>query len=339
MIDPRSTYKPLAKALPIREHQWPEGTQALVHVRTMVYNHEKYLRTCLDSILMQETTFPVRLIIHDDASTDQSVAILKEYEQRHPNIIQVYYQAQNTFRIPDKQAFRLKRKPFNDLRTAPYEAMCEGDDFWIDPMKLQLQANFLESHPEYAGAAHATSINNEDGRTAKAEDFWEQLHEDTDLSLADIVQRKVPFHTSSFLFRSSVVPRILSFPIKPKSGDWLTFSMVALEGKIRYIHRNMSVYRTHNSGITMKENHWNSLSVALNRYTMWQLLKTYTYNDEQRMVFEKMLHYQRKYLFEQYRAKNWQEWLHLVRIILQFDQWRVFVKFLRHSLRSNKKTD
>ncbi|MBU3675728.1 MAG: glycosyltransferase [Chitinophagaceae bacterium] len=325
----QNTYTQLLTPQPIRKHQWPRGTQALVHVRTMVYNHEKYLRTCLDSILMQETTFPVRLIIHDDASTDQSVAILKEYEERFPNIVQVFYQTENTYQIKNKKEFLLKRDAFNQLRNAPYEAICEGDDYWTDPLKLQLQAEFLESHTDYAAVVHATQVHNEDGRVAKETDFWIQLEGDSDLTLSDIVQPKVPFHTSSFFFRSKVIPRIIHFPIKPKSGDWLTFSMVALEGKIRYIHRNMSVYRTHNSGITMQEDHWHSLEVALNRYTMWQLLKTYAYNDSQRMVFNKMLHYQRKYLIEQYKTKNWKAWLQIANVILQFDDWRSFVKHLR----------
>lgn len=338
MIDSRATYRPLPFPVPLREHQWPEGTQALVHVRTMVYNHEKYLRTCLDSILTQETTFPVRLIIHDDASTDQSVAILKEYEQRFPTIVQVFYQTENTYQLKNKKEFLLKREAFNRLRNAPYEAICEGDDFWTDPLKLQFQAEFLESHTEFSAVVHATQVQNEDGRMAKETDFWVQLEGDTDLTLSEVVQSKVPFHTSSFFFRSSIIPRILSFPIKPKSADWLTFSMVALEGKIRYLHRTMSVYRTHNSGITMQEDHWHSLEVALNRYTMWQLLKTYAYEDSQRMVFIKMLRYQRKYLIEQYKTKNGYEWLQIAKIIHRFDDWRSFMKFLRHSFKLIPKT-
>jgi glycosyltransferase involved in cell wall biosynthesis len=325
-------YTPLPTPIPICEHVWPAGTEPLVHVRTMVYNHEKYLRTCLDSILMQKTTFPVRMIIHDDASTDSSRAILKEYAERHPNIITVYFQPQNTYQIKDKALLLKKRKPFNDLRVACYEAICEGDDYWTDEMKLQYQADFLETHPEYAGVAHATIIQNEDGREAVAEDFWALYTEDVNLTLADIVQKQVPFHTSSFFFRSHVIPRILNFPFRAQSADLVTFCTVAMEGKIRYIHRAMSVYRTHARGITTIENHFSGLPINLNRYQMWHTLKQYALNKHQSASFDKMLRYQFKYITKTYTPKNIQEWLAIVKVIYHCNGWRGIKVFLKNTL-------
>lgn len=323
------TYTPLPTPIAIKEQNWPSNTEPLVHVRTMVFNHEKYLRTCLDSILMQRTTFPVKILIHDDASTDQSISILKEYAQQYPNLIYVYYQPENTYRLKNKKEFQLKRKPFNDLRVARYEAICEGDDYWTDDLKLQYQADFLETHPSYAGVSHATDIQNEEGRKAKADEFWQLFNEDADLDLSQVVQNKVPFHTSSFFFRSYIVPKITHFPLIAKSGDWVIFTLVALEGNIRYIHRTMSVYRTHTKGITTLDNHFNPLEITLNRYKMWRTLKNYAKNEEQAAIFEKRLRYQRIYLTEEYQINNINEWFNIFILLFQHKEWkgiRVLIK-------------
>jgi len=327
-------YTPLPTPIPISEQVWPAGTEPLVHIRTMVYNHEKYLRTCLDSILMQKTTFPVRMIIHDDASTDASPVILKEYAERYPNLIWVYTQSANTFNIKNRRERLSKRKIFHTWRNSPYEALCEGDDFWTDPMKLQIQADFLEKNPNYAGVSHATTILNENGRTASANDFWQLLKEDTDLGLAQIVQKKVPFHTSSFFFRSHVIPKIINFPFRAKSADWVTFSIVAMEGNIRYMHRKMSVYRTHIYGITSIENHFDAISITLNRYKMWQHLKRYSIKKEHTFIFEKMIHYQHKYLIYEYPTTNFNTLIKIFSIIIKEGEWKMAFKFMQHKLRS-----
>lgn len=315
-------YSPLPEPISLRDQVWPTHTNPLVHVRIMVFNHEKYLRDCLESILNQKTTFPVRMLIHDDASSDQSIAILKEYAEHYPNVIHVYFQQQNTYRIKNDQVRFQLRKPFNDLRNTPYEAICEGDDFWCDDLKLQYQTEFLEANPHYAGCTHATRIQNEDGRKAEASDFWTLQKADTDFTLNDIVQTKTPFHTSSFLFRSHIIPRLLTFPIKVKSGDWLLFSFVALEGKIHYFHRTMSVYRTHYTGITTVDNHFNGIDIELNRYQMWYALKQYAYTQEQYNIFDKMLKHQRKYFVTKFKSKKWPTaWL-ILKALGKINDWK-----------------
>ncbi len=139
-------YVPLKRPIPITEQHWPKGTLPLVHTRTMTFMHEKYIRECIEGILMQKTTFPVQMLIHDDASSDKTVDIIREYEQKFPQLIKVLYQKENSHSKPDKNE---RRSEFWSWRIGKYETICEGDDYWIDPLKLQEQVEFMESHPEY----------------------------------------------------------------------------------------------------------------------------------------------------------------------------------------------
>ena len=97
------TFTHLAEPIPITEHNWPEGTIPLVTTKTITYMHEKYIRECIEGILMQKTTFPVQVLIHDDASTDATADIMREYERKYPKLIQCFYQKENTYKKPNRR--------------------------------------------------------------------------------------------------------------------------------------------------------------------------------------------------------------------------------------------
>lgn len=117
----------------------------LVTIRCLVYNHEPYLRQCLDGFVMQKTNFPFEAIVHDDASTDRSAEIILEYAERYPDIIKPIFETENQYSKGDGSLTRI----MNAHTRGKYVAMCEGDDYWIDPYKLQKQVDFLEGNPEY----------------------------------------------------------------------------------------------------------------------------------------------------------------------------------------------
>jgi len=117
----------------------------LVTIWTTTYNHAPFIRQCLEGILMQKTTFSFELLIHDDASTDETADIIREYEARYPNIVKPIYQTENLF----SKGGGITRKFLLPRSQGKYIAACEGDDYWTDPLKLQKQIEFLESHPDY----------------------------------------------------------------------------------------------------------------------------------------------------------------------------------------------
>ena len=117
----------------------------LVSIRCITYNHEPYIIQALDGFLMQKTTFPFEVIVHDDASTDKTANIIREYESKFPKIIKPIYEIENQYSKADGSLGRI----MDASCKGKYIAFCEGDDYWIDKNKLQMQVDFLENNPEY----------------------------------------------------------------------------------------------------------------------------------------------------------------------------------------------
>jgi glycosyltransferase involved in cell wall biosynthesis len=117
----------------------------VISVCCITYNHKPYIRQCLDGFMMQKTNFLFEVLIHDDASTDGTADIIREYEQRYPEIIKPIYQTENQYSKGVKISIT-----YNFPRAkGKYIALCEGDDYWTDTYKLQKQVDFLEKNPEY----------------------------------------------------------------------------------------------------------------------------------------------------------------------------------------------
>ena len=96
-LEQEYNYTPLAKPLRITEHNWPEGTVPLVSITCITYNHVNFIRDAIEGFLMQETTFPVEILIHDDASNDGTAEIVREYDARYPQLIKAIYQTENQY--------------------------------------------------------------------------------------------------------------------------------------------------------------------------------------------------------------------------------------------------
>jgi glycosyltransferase involved in cell wall biosynthesis len=117
----------------------------MVSICCVTYNHEHYIKDCLDGFLMQKTNFPFEVLIHDDASTDTTADIIRRYEAVNP-AIKAICQTENQF----QKGVQVSRSYQFPRAAGKYLAFCEGDDYWTDPFKLQKQIDFLESHPDYA---------------------------------------------------------------------------------------------------------------------------------------------------------------------------------------------
>lgn len=146
--------------LAIGQQVWPEGTPPLLSICCLTYNHARFIRECLDAFLQQETTFPVEIIVHDDASTDGTADIVASYRARHPSLIRAILQTENQ----RSQGLAPLGSFVIPLARGRYIATCEGDDYWVDPRKLHKQVQFLASNPGYVVCYHDAKIVDETGR-------------------------------------------------------------------------------------------------------------------------------------------------------------------------------
>ncbi|NGX84746.1 glycosyltransferase [Aequorivita sp. KMM 9714] len=132
----------------------------LVSILCITYNHEQYIRKCLESLVNQICDFSFEILIHDDASTDGTQAIIKEFQQKYPDIVKPILQTENQW---SKKASGINLR-FNYPRAkGRYIALCEGDDYWIGNDKLQKQVTFLENNPDYSMICSAYNLVTEEG--------------------------------------------------------------------------------------------------------------------------------------------------------------------------------
>lgn len=148
-LDRPGPYPFLGEPVPVREQQWAEEVEVMVSVACITYNHEPYIREAIEGFLTQRTTFRVEVFIHDDASTDSTADIVREYQRRDPHIIRSICQTENQYSQGNRPSLIVK-----EHLTGKYLAICEGDDYWSDPLKLQKQVLFLEENAEY-GLVHS----------------------------------------------------------------------------------------------------------------------------------------------------------------------------------------
>ena len=136
-----------------------DNNETMVSILCTAYNHEKYIKQCLDGFIMQKTNFKFEVIVHDDASTDNTANIIREYENKYPDIIKPIYQKENKFsrKISITSNFTLPKAK------GKYIAICEGDDFWKDNTKLQKQVDALENNTECKCCVCTVRDVNEDG--------------------------------------------------------------------------------------------------------------------------------------------------------------------------------
>ena len=219
----------------------------MVSVQCLAYNHEKYIRQCLDGLVSQKTDFNYEVVIHDDASTDNTVSIIKEYEAKFPDIIKPIYEKENMYK--NNQA--KMRQIITEHLTGKYIAFCECDDYWTSPEKLQKQVNFLESHPDYSMCFHSAKKQYECDTTSwlRCEDIENRDYTATEVFVNWIVP------TASILCRREAIDYRSKMKGEDRilNGDITIILSSAMIGKIRGMHDQMSIYRVQSGGITYDE--------------------------------------------------------------------------------------
>ena len=217
----------------------------LVTVVCTVFNHGKYLKSCLDGFVMQKTDFPFIVLVHDDCSTDDSVRIIKEYADKYPNIIIPIIETENQYSKHDGSLMRA----IDVHIKSKYVAYCEGDDFWTSPQKLQVQVDYMERHPDCALCFHDVDILYK-GKPASGKKLYAHLHEGQ--FTGDEIIRRWTVPTCSAMMRSA---HYLSRPYDRNFavGDNVMWLNSLQYGYAYCIFKKMATYRRIESGWTLDE--------------------------------------------------------------------------------------
>lgn len=210
-----------------------------VSICCITYNHAKYIRQCLDGFVMQKTNFAFEIIINDDCSTDGTTEIIQEYVKKYSNIIRPIFHSENQFQ---KGIRGMYAKYVFPIASGKYLALCEGDDYWTDPLKLQKQFDFMEAHPEYSLCFHPAYVMFEDN--IPKENLYRKW-EDKDYSCLEILEQWTIPTASAFYRREALKDEYLKISSNPDFlfGDIVLFTYLGQQGKIRCINTYMSVYR------------------------------------------------------------------------------------------------
>ena len=226
---------------------------SLVTIHCLVYNHEPYLRDCLEGFVMQQTNFPFVAIVHDDASTDGSAAIIREYEEKYPDIIKPIYETENQYSKRDGSLTRIMNTAI-DATGAKYVAMCEGDDYWTDPLKLQKQVDILEAdeslmlcctncsvvdnHSMEIQAVRGGVVKNDVQGRYNLRNFFRDNHQYPTLS---VVYRRI--HTEEI--REKYARTRNAF-----LGDWTLWICLLIYGDIYFLNEVTCAYRINPTSVT-----------------------------------------------------------------------------------------
>ena len=217
------------------------GVNPLVVIRCLTYNHEPYIRDCLEGFVMQKTNFPFVAIVHDDASTDHTADIVREYAEKYPDIIHPIFETENQYSKRDGSLGRIMNEAIA-ATGCKYIAMCEGDDYWIDPLKLQRQVEFLEEHEEYAICFHDVQVWDESKKVLYPKSSLKDVPEAT--TILDLAEENY-IHTPSVMYRYNKEAEQAQIEIGPKpAGDYIKHMLYAEKGKIKKMTETMAVYRS-----------------------------------------------------------------------------------------------
>lgn len=226
--------------------------EPVVSICCLTYNHILYIRQCLDGFMMQKINFPIEILIYDDASTDGTQGIIREYEKKYPDIIKPIYQKENQYSKGIKVSL-----VYNYSRAkGKYIALCEGDDYWTDPYKLQKQVDFLESHPDYVMCSHR--FNQYIQEKELLEEEQDKDFKGADYDLKNLIGGKWLTQTLTVMYRRSALD-LKRYAAYGMSMDMILFYELLRNGKGYCFPDIMAVYRLHNGGV------WSEVSLNTRR--------------------------------------------------------------------------
>ena len=274
--------------------------EPVVSICCLTYNHILYIRQCLDGFMMQKVNFPIEILIYDDASTDGTQGIIREYETKYPNIVKPIYQKENQYSKGVRVGF-----VYNYSRAkGKYIALCEGDDYWTDPYKLQKQVDFLESNPDYVMCSHR--FNQYIQEKGLLEEEQDKDFKGADYDLKNLIGGKWLTQTLTVMYRRSALD-LKRYAAYGMSMDMILFYELLRNGKGYCFPDIMAVYRVHKGGV------WSEVSMNRQRLMEFRarlaIYKVEQSNDAAMFVL---------FQFAKAISRKW-----------MLEQWKLFIKVVQ----------
>ncbi len=210
----------------------------MLSILVPTYNHEEFIVEALDSIRMQKTSYSYEVLVGEDASTDNTKKVLKDYEKKHPGFIQVFYRENNMMRMPIWNSLDLRHRA-----KGKYLITLEGDDFWTDENKIEKQISFLENHPEAIAVAHRCIVVGKNSMP-NGEEYPECRNEV--YTVKDFKKSVLPGQLATIMVRNYYQDNICDYSILEKKlspGDTLLAYVLVNHGKVYCLDEIMSAYR------------------------------------------------------------------------------------------------
>lgn len=225
----------------------------LVAIHCLVYNHEPYLRDCFEGFVMQKTNFRFVAIVHEDCSTDHSADILREYEAKYPDIFRPIYETENQWHKTDGSLGRIMNAAI-DATGAKYIAMCEGDDYWIDPYKLQKQVDILEADESLMACCTDCSVVDNHSVVLK-ERRGGVVKDDIPgrYNLRDFFRDNHQYPTLSVVYRNTHTEEVRAKHRHTENaflGDWTLWICLLIYGDMYYLNEVTCAYRINPTSVT-----------------------------------------------------------------------------------------
>lgn len=218
--------------------QWVgDFSKPLVSICCLTYNHGNFIDEAIQGFLIQETEFPFEIIVHDDASNDNTQEIIEKYHKKYPKLIKPIFQFENKLSKGEAPLFLIAKKALGD-----FLAFCEGDDYWVDSNKLQIQIRFLSENPSFSVCSHEYYESNGKLIDKKFPPF------DT-LTQMDYARLQSFIQTSTIVLRRNEFINSVPEKFQNFAKSSFYFLRMADFGDIKFLKRKMSVYRLHSGGM------------------------------------------------------------------------------------------
>lgn len=227
-----------------------EKENIVVSIRCLAYNHEQFIRECLDGFVMQKTNFRFEAVVHDDASTDKTPEIIREYAEKYPNIIKPIFETENQYSKHNGTLGKI----MDAACKGKYIAMCEGDDYWTDPLKLQKQVDILEADQSLMAVVTNSKIVDLEGNELKLkQENVVPSNKEGCYDLRSFMYKVHHYPTATVCYRRThgdEIAKMTKHMANPYLGDWTLWIALHVYGDFYYLDEVTSAYRINPTSVT-----------------------------------------------------------------------------------------